>query len=181
MARCITVFCSSSNDVPPVYFDAATELGRAIATRGWTLIYGGGSFGLMGAVASAAHQAGGKVVGIIPQRLLEEEKANQHCDELIVVDDMRQRKTLLDSRCDAFVTLPGGIGTLEELFEMLVGRYLGYHDKPIALVNTNRFFDPLVQLLEHGIEQNFIRPRTRELLFVAESVGEVIAHLDAPT
>ena len=179
MSRNITVFCSSSSDVPRVYFAAAEELGRALAAEGWTLVYGGGSFGLMGAVATTAHQAGGKVVGIIPQRLLEEEKANEHCDELIVVDDMRQRKALLDSRCDAFITLPGGIGTLEEFFEMLVGRYLGFHDKPMVLINTNRFFDPLVELIEHGIRQNFIRARTRELFFVANDVAAGIAHLQS--
>ncbi len=179
MPRCITVFCASSNDVPQVYHDAAAELGRAIARNGWTLIYGGGSFGLMGVVSHAARQAGGSVVGIIPTRLLELEKANEQCTELIVVDDMRQRKALLESRCEAFVTLPGGIGTLEEFFEMLVGRYLGFHDKPMILVNVNKFFDPLIQLLEHGIEQSFIKPRTRELLHVVETPDEAIAYLRA--
>ena len=90
---------------------------------------------------------------------------------------MRQRKALLDSRCDAFITLPGGIGTLEEFCEMLVGRYLGFHDKPMILVNINRFFDPLIELIEHGIEQKFIQPRTRELLFVAQTIDEAIAQL----
>lgn len=177
MTRCITVFCASSNAVPQVYQEAAAELGRAIAVEGWTLIYGGGSFGLMGVVSKSAKDAGGRVVGVIPQKLLELEAANHACDELLVVDDMRQRKALLDSRCDAFITLPGGIGTLEELFEMLVGRYLGFHEKPIVLVNINRFFDPLVELLRHGIEQNFIHERTRELLHVCQSVPEAIRFL----
>lgn len=177
MSRCVTVFCASSVDVPAVYVEAARELGTAIAQQGWTLVYGGGSFGLMGEVSHAARLAGGSVVGIIPQRLVEEEKANEHCNELIVVDDMRQRKALLDSRCDAFITLPGGIGTLEEFFEMLVGRYLGFHDKPMILINVNEFFDPLIELIEHGIEQNFIRPRTRELMFIADNVPAAIAQL----
>lgn len=179
--RCITVFCASSNTVPQVYHDAAADLGRAIAAEGWTLIYGGGSFGLMGVVSKAAKDAGGRVVGVIPQKLLELESANHACDELLVVDDMRQRKALLDGRCDAFVTLPGGIGTLEELFEMLVGRYLGFHDKPIVLVNVNRFFDPLVELLRHGIEQSFIHARTRELLHVCDTAAEAVAFLRGPT
>lgn len=178
MSRSITVFCASNHDLPQVYFDAARTLGELIARRKWTLVYGGGSAGLMGAVADAAHRGGGTIIGIIPHRLVEEERANHHCTELIVVDDMRQRKALLDSRCDAFITLPGGIGTLEELFEMLVGRYLGYHDKPIVLVNVNGFFDPLVTLLEHGIEQGFIRPRTRELLQVVETPAEAMECLD---
>lgn len=177
MSRCVTVFCASSAEVPTVYVDAAKELGTAIARHGWTLVYGGGSVGLMGATAHAAHAAGGSVIGIIPRRLVEQEKANEHCNELIVVDDMRQRKALLDSRCDAFITLPGGIGTLEEFFEMLVGRYLGFHDKPMILVNVNRFFDPVIELIEHGIEQNFIRPRTRELMFIADDVPAAVAHL----
>lgn len=179
MPHCITVFCASSDAVPRVYHDAAAELGRAIAGRGWTLIYGGGSFGLMGVVSQAAKDAGGRVVGVIPHKLLELEKANDGCDELLIVDDMRQRKALLESRCDAFVTLPGGIGTLEELFEMLVGRYLGFHDKPIVLVNVNQFFDPLVELLRHGIEQNFIHARTRELLHVCRSAAEAIDFLES--
>lgn len=176
--RCVTVFCASSNKVPPVYHAAAAELGRAIGEEGWTLVYGGGSFGLMGVVARHAKSAGGRVVGVIPQKLIELEAANNDgCDELLVVEDMRQRKALLDERCDAFVTLPGGIGTLEELFEMLVGRYLGFHDKPIVLVNVNRFFDPLVELIRHGVEQHFINPRTYELMHVCETVAEAVAFL----
>jgi hypothetical protein len=178
MSRCVTVFCSSAQDVPQVYHDAAGELGAAIANNGWTLVYGGGSCGLMGAVSRAASAAGGKVVGIIPHRLVDEEKASQHCTELLVVPDMRERKKLLDSRCDAFITLPGGIGTFEEFFEMLVGRYLGYHDKPVVLVNINQFFDPLIELIDHGIEQGFIKPRTRELLTIATTVKEAIVSLE---
>ncbi|HRK32568.1 MAG TPA: TIGR00730 family Rossman fold protein [Tepidisphaeraceae bacterium] len=177
MSRCITVFCASSNEVPQVYHDAARRLGDAIGRNGWTLVYGGGSFGLMGVVSHAACAAGGAVVGIIPKKLVEIEKANEHCTELIVVDDMRARKALLESRCDAFITLPGGIGTFEEFFEMLVGRYLGFHDKPMILVNTNGFFDPLIALFSHGIEQGFINPRARELIFVADAPEQAIAQL----
>lgn len=177
MSRCVTVFCASSDEVPQVYHDAAHLLGDAIARNGWTLVYGGGSFGLMGVVSKAAGAAGGRVVGIIPTRLLELEKANEQCTELVVVEDMRSRKALLDSRCDAFITLPGGIGTFEEFFEMLVGRYLGFHEKPMILINVAGFFNPLIELIDHGIEQKFINPRTRELLFIADTVEQAITQL----
>lgn len=178
MVRCVTVFCSSSSKVPEVYHTAAARLGDAIGRAGWTLVYGGGSVGLMGAAARHAKAAGGKVVGVIPRKLVDAERADgDTCDELIVVDDMRRRKALLDDRCDAFITLPGGIGTLEELFEMLVGRYLGFHNKPIILVNVNRFFDPLVELIRHGVEQHFIHPRTHELMHVCETPEAAVEYL----
>jgi uncharacterized protein (TIGR00730 family) len=131
----------------------------------------------MGEIAYAVRGAGGRVVGITPQVMVDEGIGDDLCDELIVTPDMRSRKALLEQRGDAFVALPGGIGTFEELFEILVGRVLGYHAKPIVILNIGGYYDPLVAMLQHGIEHHFIRPAVRQAYFVAGSVGEAIAHL----
>jgi uncharacterized protein (TIGR00730 family) len=175
--RAVTVYCSASRDVPGVYLHAAVELGRGIAASGWTLVYGGNYVGCMAAVADGARAGGGKVVGITPRLLVDEGIADQRCNELIVTDGMRGRKALLELRGDAFIALPGGLGTFEELFEVLVGRLLGYHDKPIVLLNVSRYYDPLLAMIEHGIEQRFIKPKARDAYFVAGTVDAAVAHL----
>ena len=184
MIRSVTVYCSSSKHVPAVYPAAAEELGRAIAAEGWTLVYGGNAVGCMGALADAAQVAGGKVVGITPQVLVDHGIADERCDELIVTSGMRERKALLEQRGDAFVALPGGLGTFEEVFEILVGRTLGCHHKPIVLLNVAGYYDPLLAMIEHGIEHRFIRPIAREAYAVVTTVGDAIqllrGHGDQP-
>jgi len=175
--RAVTVYCSSSSHVDPVYFSTAGELGTAIAQQGWRLVYGGNRVGCMGALADAARAAGGKVTGITPQLLVDQGIGDLLCDELVVTESMRERKGLLEERADGFVTLPGGIGTFEEVFEIIVGRVLGYHSKPIVLLNVADYYAPLLAMIEHGIETRFIRPATRDAYFVAKSVSEAIAFL----
>ena len=178
--RSVTVYCSSSNDIAREYFDAGTELGAAIARNGWTLVYGGNRIGLMATVADAARAAGGKVVGITPQLMVDHGIGDEHCDELIVTAGMRERKALLEQRGDAFVAMPGGLGTFEELFEVLVGRLLGYHDKPIVLLNVAGYYDSLIAAIEHGIAERFIKLRARQGFFVAPDVPSAMAYLAAP-
>jgi hypothetical protein len=173
----VTVYCSSSADISRSYFEAGAALGTAIARNGWTLVYGGNRIGLMAAVADAARDAGGKVVGVTPQLLVDHGIADEECDELIVTPGMRERKALLEQRGDAFVALPGGLGTFEEIFEIIVGRVLGYHDKPIVLFNVENYYGPLLAAIEYGIGQKFIRPRARRAYFVAEDVEAAVAHL----
>lgn len=173
----VTVYLSSSSDVADAYHDAATNLGRGIAGAGWTLVYGGNNVGLMGELADAARSAGGKVVGITPRMMVDEGIADQACDELVVTDNMRIRKGLLEERGDAFIALPGGLGTFEELFEIIVGRILGYHEKPIVLLNIAGYYDPLLAMIEHGIAQRFIRPKARDAYHVAASVEAAIRYL----
>lgn len=175
--KSITVYCSSSKHVAPRYFDAAVELGRAIAQQGWQLVYGGNRVGTMGALADAARAAGGKVIGITPQLLVDKGIADQHCDELIVTQGMRDRKALLEQRGDAFIALPGGIGTFEEIFDILVGRQLGYHNKPIVLLNIAGYYDPLIELLDHGFREQFVRGGTKDLLFVTANIADGVAYL----
>jgi uncharacterized protein (TIGR00730 family) len=176
--RAVTVYCSSSSHVDPIYFSVAAELGTAIARQRWRLVYGGNAVGCMGALADAARAAGGKVTGITPQLLVDQGIADLDCDELVVTESMRERKALLEERADGFVTLPGGIGTFEEVFEILVGRVLGYHSKPIVLLNVADYYAPLLAMIEHGIETRFIRPATRDAYFVARTVAEAIAFLN---
>jgi uncharacterized protein (TIGR00730 family) len=173
----VTVYCSSSQGVAPAYFEAAAELGTRIAQEHWLLIYGGNNIGCMGAMANAARAAEGKVIGITPRLLVEHGIADKLCDELVVTDNIRERKAMMESRGQAFITLPGGLGTLEEIFEIIVGKTLGYHNKPIIILNVADFFDPLLDMLDHGINQNFIKPWARELFHVSLTVDDAIQFL----
>jgi uncharacterized protein (TIGR00730 family) len=174
--RSITVYCSSSSAVAPAYFDAAEAVGRALAAHGWALVYGGNSVGLMKAIADAARSAGGRVVGITPQLMVDKGIHDAKADELVVTNTMRDRKALMEERADGFLTLPGGLGTYEEIFEIIVGKQLGYHNKPIVLLNIEGYFVPFLQIIKHGIEQKFIKPKVRDLYFVAHTVDEAMEH-----
>ena len=152
----LCVYCGSRPGNNPAYTQAAIATGQWIAARGGQLVYGGGSGGLMGTVADATLEAGGRVVGIIPKALVEKEWAHQGCTELHIVDNMHDRKRMMAERADAFVALPGGIGTLEELFEVWTWRQLGYHDKPIGLLNTAGYYDGLLAFLNQSVSNQFM-------------------------
>lgn len=173
----ITVYCSSSSVLDADFHGPAVEVGRELAKRNITLVYGGGSVGLMGEIARACRANGGCVIGVITRKLVAMEKADHACDELIVVDNMRERKRILAERGDAFLILPGGVGTYEEFFEILVGRHLEEHDKPIGVVNSRGFYNPLIAMIEHGIEHRFIQPSMREKFFIEPEAGAVIDRL----
>lgn len=170
----VTVFCSSSSNLDPRFHEIARRTGTSIATHGLVLVYGGGGVGLMGEVARAAKTGGANVVGVTTRRLMAMEQAWSGCDDLIVVDTMRERKRLLEAHGDAFLVLPGGLGTYEELFEMLVARVLGDHDKPIGIVNADGYYNPLVAMVEHGIEHRFIHERTRDLFRIDPDADAVL-------
>ena len=175
----ICVFCGSGPGRNPAYVAAAQKLGRAMAEAGIRLIYGGGSLGLMGEVARSVLQHGGKVTGIIPSFLSEKERMLRDVDELIITKDMHERKRLMFERSDAFVALPGGIGTLEELVEQLTWSQLGQHDKPIILANIDRFWEPFRSLLAHMREDQFIRPGLEVRFIVVEKVEDVLPSIGA--
>ncbi len=177
--KAITVYCSSSARIDPAFLDAGDELGRAIAAEGWTLVYGGNHIGMMARLADGARANGGKVVGVTPQVLVDKGISDPSCDELVVTSDMRQRKALMESRGNGFVALPGGLGTLEELFEIIVGRQLRLHAKPIVLLNINGYYDPFLQMLQRGIEQNFIKAKALELFHCTAMVADAIQFLRA--
>jgi uncharacterized protein (TIGR00730 family) len=175
--QAVTVYCSSSSHVAAEYVEAAREMGKGIARCGWRLVYGGNSIGCMGVMADAARGAGGKVIGITPRLMVDKGIGDEKCDELVVTEGMRERKRLMEERGDAFVALPGGIGTMEEVFEILVARSLGYHKKPIVLINVEGFWGRLMEMLEHGVGEGFIRDGATKLIFVASNVGEGIEYL----
>jgi len=174
----ITVFSSSSDAVDPVFFEVAAELGHALAQRGDTLVYGGTKVGLMGAVARAALENGGKVIGVIPRYIAEHGIDFSDC-ELHVTRNLRDRKAKMEELADAFVVLPGGFGTLEELLEIMTLKQLHQHQKAIVILNTNGFFDPLRALFEHVFQQKFAKETSRALYHFAPTVEDALAYLDS--
>lgn len=176
--RTIAVFCASANGADPAYQAAADDLGRALAFRKIGVIYGGAKVGLMCAVANSALAHGGTVVGVIPEVLVDLEVAHQGVTELHVVDTMHTRKALMGEKSDAFLILPGGFGTLEEMFEVLAWQTLKLHTKPIVLLNINGFYDQLLSFLDHAVEQGMLKQQSREILLVATSVEDAFIKLN---
>lgn len=177
--RSICVYCGSSNGADPVYALAARRFGRMIAEAGIRLVYGGGSIGLMGVLARSTMEHGGKVTGIIPRFLVKREIMQRDVHELIVTRDMHERKRLMFERAEAFVALPGGIGTLEEVVEMTTWAQLGRHQKPILIANLDGFWTPLLALLDHMVERGFLTPSLPERYLVADRLEDVVPMLEA--
>jgi len=175
--RAACVFCGSLPGADPGFVDAARELGRALARREIDLIYGGGHVGMMGALADSALAAGGRVIGVIPRHLMRPEVAHRKLTERLVVDSMHERKRVMAGRADAFIVLPGGYGTLEEMFEMVTWRQLRLHAKPVALVNVAGYFDRLLDFLADAARHGFIRPPHRDLLSVDAGVEAALDRL----
>jgi len=173
----VCVFCGASPGADPVYAAAASAFGALLARTGRRLVYGGGHVGLMGTVADAALAGGGTVVGVIPRSLVEREVAHSSLTELRVVGSMHERKALMAELSDGFVALPGGIGTLEELFEVWTWGQLGLHRKPYGLLNVARFYDPLLAFLDHLVTQRFVRREHRDLVLVDEEPERLVERL----
>lgn len=179
--RAVCVFCGSSVGDRPEFAEAARRIGAEIARRGLTLVYGAGHVGLMGVLADAALRAGGAVVGVIPHPLVERELGHAGLTELHVVRTMHQRKALMADRADAFIALPGGYGTLDELFEVLTWAQLGIHDKPVGLANVGGYFTPLLSWVERALEDGFLREKHRGLLLVDDDPVRLLRRvLEAP-
>lgn len=174
----ICVYCASGR-VDETFLDLAEQTGAAIAEAGYSLVSGGGNVGMMGALVRGARAAGGYTIGIIPEHLMAAEVADTDSHELIVTGTMRERKRLMDELADGFITLPGGIGTLEELFETWTGGFLGVHDKPIALLNHQGFYDPLLAWLDDLAGRGFVAPHALTRLRVVGDLGTAIAVADS--
>jgi uncharacterized protein (TIGR00730 family) len=175
--RSLCVYCGSSNRVAEKFREAARELGTGLAAAGIETVFGGGRVGLMGVLADAAVAAGGRVTGIIPARLRDAELAHTGITELVIVDTMHARKALMAERADAFAILPGGIGTLDETFEILSWRQLGLHDKPVFLVDVDGYWTYLCRLLNHIVETDFAPPKTYDFLQILPNVAALLAAL----
>lgn len=180
MLRTICVFCASAIGARVEYQAAAQELGRELARRGIGLVYGGAAVGLMGAVAGSTMQHGGTVVGVMPHVLVDREISNHGLTELHVVDTMHARKALMAERSDAFLILPGGYGTFEEMFEVLTWQSIGLHTKPVCLLNVSGFYDGLLLFLDQCVQEGVLRTRARQNLLVASTVEDALALLVAP-
>lgn len=175
----LCVYCGSRHGARTAYRDAARRLGRLVATRGWRLVYGGGRVGLMGEVADAALAAGGEVIGVIPDSLMKSEVGHAGLTELHVVATMHERKRLMAERADAFVALPGGVGTLEELTEVWSWVQLGLHDRPIALLDVEGYWDKLLRFVDHAVAEGFIDARRRDSLIVETDVEPLLDRVAA--
>ena len=181
--RRLCVYCGSSTGVDPAYAQAAEATGRQLAEQGIGLVYGGGSVGLMGTVAAAARAAGGEVIGVSPEKLQDLELGMEGLTELRIVPDMHARKQQMADLSDGFIALPGGYGTLEELFEAITWLQLGYHDKPVGLLDVAGYYQPLVAFLQHTVAQGFVRPLHAPLVQVAdrpEALLHQLATVDLP-
>lgn len=174
----LSVFCGSSSGTESNYTTTAILLGQTLAKRNITLVYGGAQVGLMGAVANGALMAGGRVIGVLPHFLKSKEIAHPHLSELILVDSMHERKWKMHELCDGILALPGGFGTLEELFEMLTWAQLGLHQKPIGLLNIDGFYDALLHLVQTMVDKGFLKELNQQMLIVSDRVDDLLEKMD---
>lgn len=179
MNKVICVYSSSSCIIDKAYFDAASKLGSEIASRGDTFLFGGGLTGLMGACAKAVHEHNGKVIGVIPKALNLKGIVYDQCDELVVTEGMRERKAMMDARSQAFIALPGGYGTLEEILEIITLKQLRYHNKPIVILNIDDFYQHLLEEFETIIDQRFAKTECRDLYFVTSDISLALEYIDS--
>lgn len=170
----VCVYCGSSSGKNPIYMEAAKLLGRTLAKRNLTLVYGGASVGIMGATANSVLENGGKVIGVIPKSIEQKEVAHKQLTELHVVKTMHERKAMMAELSDGFIALPGGLGTFEELFEILTWAQLGYHSKPCGVLNINGYFDKLIAFVDHAVEEAFVKKVHRDLLFVEDDSDKLL-------
>lgn len=175
----ITVFCGSRHGASNRYREGAAQLGRELARRNLTLVYGGSRVGLMGTLADAALEEGGSVIGIIPAFLRDREIAHERLTKLVIVENMHERKRQMAELADGFIVLPGGLGTMEEFFEVFTWHHIGLHRKPCGILNLDGYYDPLLVLLDHMTEQTFISPETREALLVDDDPARLLDRLAA--
>lgn len=175
----IAVYCGSASPEDPRYVELAREVGAGLAERGIGVVYGGGRLGLMGAVASGAKKAGGEVIGVIPEALIKSEVANHDCDELIAVSGMHERKQRFTDLSDGFITLPGGVGTMDELWEAMSWAQLGYHSDPVGLLNAFGFYDSLLTFNAKMAQVGFVRPTHQNILIAADTLTELLAKMSA--
>jgi len=178
MIKNVCVYASSSSLVDDVYVEAATELGRAMAQRGWGLVFGAGADGLMGAAARGAAEAGGVTIGVVPEKMDVDGVVYDSCTELFVTRTLRERKALMEDKADAFIALPGGFGTFEELLEIIALRQLGYHRKPVAILNVDGYYDGLIAQFDKAVEQRFSGPGALSVFGVFGTVEETLNYID---
>ena len=174
----ICVYGASSNKISPVFIQAGERLGEIMAAGGHTLVFGGGANGMMGAVARGMSRGGGRIIGVAPTFFNVDGVLYEKCDELVGTETMRERKQIMEDRSDAFIMTAGGIGTFEEFFEILTLRQLGRHQKAVAVLNTHGYFDSMIQMLEHSVEQNFLAPENLSLFALCDTPEQAVAYIE---
>ena len=174
----ICVYCASSNKIGDNYKKSGEKFGEAMAKRGHTLVFGCGVYGVMAAVARGTKTVGGKRIGVVPKFIQDFVAVDTECDEFILTQTMRQRKQIMEEKSDAFVMLPGGIGTFEEFFEILTLKQLQQHQKPIAVYNVNNYYDPFIDMLETAVNQDFMSPESRKLVFFSDDIEEILNYIE---
>ncbi len=179
MKKNICVYCSSSNYLNEKFYKLAQEFGHKIAEKGFGLVYGGTNVGCMGQIANAVLHNGGKVIGVVPKLIHEKGLAHPQLAEIVITKDMRERKATMEMHSDVFVAIPGGFGTFEEIFEIMVAKQLGYHKKAVIFLNLEGFYDPLFQMFENVYKEKFAKEETRELYHIANSVDEIFEYLNS--
>mgnify|MGYP002413099338 CR=1 FL=1 len=180
----LAVFCGSSNGAPSAYREGAVQLGKELAKRGISLVYGGASVGIMGTVADTVLEEGGEVIGVMPKLLIEREISHQHVTKLFIVESMHERKAKMAELADGFIALPGGPGTLEEFFEIFTWAQIGIHQKPLGLLNINHYYDPLLALFDHMVTEQFLQAKYRSMSIVdsdAKALLDKFETYQAPT
>ncbi len=177
MIKSVCVFSSSSSAINSIYHDTAADLGKRLGQEGLNLVFGGADVGLMGVIARSAKNYGARVTGVIPKVLLDKGIAYQAADELIVSTNLRDRKEIIESRSDAFIALPGGFGTMEEIMEILTLKQLQLHNKPVVFINTNSYYDNLIAQFETGYQENFAKKKYEELYYISESANSAIDYI----
>lgn len=180
LSRSVCVYCASAEGIAPAHVELAEAVGRGVAERGWTLVSGGGRRSMMGAVSRAARAAGGRTIGVIPRSMVEREWADHDCDELLITDTMRERKAMMDAHADAFITLPGGLGTCEELFETWSARVLDLHSKPVILLDPDGHYTGLLSWLRDMADSGFARRSALDTLAVVTTVEAALGACIAP-
>jgi uncharacterized protein (TIGR00730 family) len=173
----ITVFCGAGSGTDSIYVRLATEVGTALTQNHIELVYGGAKIGIMGAVADGTLRAGGKAIGVIPHFLRSKEVAHEELTELILVDTMHERKAKMNELCDGVIALPGGFGTMEELFEMLTWAQLGLHSKPIGLLNINRYYDPLIAMIDSMVDSGLLTESNAKILLISDDINDLIVQM----
>lgn len=176
--KSIAVFCGASLGASTAYKDGAVELGKLLAEKGIALVYGGSSVGLMGALADTVLENGGEAIGVIPQQLVDREIAHGHLSDLFIVDTMHERKAKMAELSDAFITMPGGAGTMEEFFEVYTWAQIGIHQKPFGLLNVNGYYTPLISLFDHMVDQQFLKVENREMVMVEEDSKALLTQFE---
>jgi uncharacterized protein (TIGR00730 family) len=174
----VCIYASSSNGIEQVYFDKTSELAALVAQKNWGLIYGGGMTGLMGAMARGMTDNGGHITGVIPERLNRKNIVYEHCDELIVTETMRERKSIMEERADAFIALPGGFGTMEELLEIITLKQLKYHKKPIVIMNINHYYEGIQSIFQKMMNEHFAKKDNGHLYYFAEEPEDAVQHIE---